>query len=240
MDVQPGVIDRISDKDAYLARAKTAVDHAHANGIRVIQISGRLSLRARAAERVPTCAFAPMLVGAEATVMPLAENDIVVEKKRISAFAGNDLRSDPPRERHSPPRPLWHRDERRRSLDDARSRRQRLSAHDPIRSVRRWRWMPRSIACCSRKCCLGKRRSLPSRSGSRRPERQQHSPQRSQRKRKAAKEPDVIRNFIFCGFSFLRDLCVNRVEMFTNDIGTLCGLSLFFATFAVIAFDVLE
>lgn len=89
MDVQSGVIDRISDKDAYLARAKTAVDHAHANGIRVIQIV--VAFRPGAPEASGFFrAFAPMLVGAK-PVMPLAENDIVVEKKRISAFAGSDL-----------------------------------------------------------------------------------------------------------------------------------------------------
>jgi nicotinamidase-related amidase len=89
MDVQPGVVDRIGDKDAYLPRAQSAVDHAHAGGIRVIQVVVAFRPGApEASERFR--AYAPALVGAQ-PVMPLGEGDVIVEKKRVSAFAGSDL-----------------------------------------------------------------------------------------------------------------------------------------------------
>ena len=89
MDVQPGVIDRIDDKDAYLARAKSAVEHAHARGIRVIYVVVAFRPGApEASERFR--AYAPALVDAQPVMTP-AEGDVVVAKKRISAFAGSDL-----------------------------------------------------------------------------------------------------------------------------------------------------
>jgi len=89
MDVQPGIVERISDKDAYLARVKSAVDHAHANGIRVIYVV--VAFRPGAPEASDYFRpFAPMVIGAKPVMTP-AENDVVVEKKRISAFTGSDL-----------------------------------------------------------------------------------------------------------------------------------------------------
>jgi len=89
MDVQPGVIDRIDDKDAYLARAKSAVDRAHARSIQVIYVVVAFRPGApEASERFR--AYAPMLVGAQPVMSP-AESDVVVTKKRVSAFAGSDL-----------------------------------------------------------------------------------------------------------------------------------------------------
>lgn len=89
MDVQPGVVERIDDKDDYLARAKSAVDHAHAHGVRVIHIVVAFRPGApEASERFRQ--FAPFLVGAQPVMTP-AEGDVVVAKKRVSAFAGSDL-----------------------------------------------------------------------------------------------------------------------------------------------------
>lgn len=89
MDVQPGIVDRIGDKDAYLARAKLAVDHAHAKGIRVIYVV--VAFRPGAPEASEYFrAYASALVGAQPVMAP-ADGDVVVTKKRISAFAGSDL-----------------------------------------------------------------------------------------------------------------------------------------------------
>jgi nicotinamidase-related amidase len=89
MDVQPGIIDRIGDKDAYLARAKSAVDHAHAKGMRVIYVV--VAFRPGAPEASALFrAHAAALVGAQPVMAP-TDGDVVVTKKRISAFAGSDL-----------------------------------------------------------------------------------------------------------------------------------------------------
>lgn len=89
MDVQPGIIDRIEDKDAYLARAKSAVDHAHTRGIRVVYVVVAFRRGApEASERFR--AYAAALVDAQPVMRP-ADGDVVVAKKRVSAFAGSDL-----------------------------------------------------------------------------------------------------------------------------------------------------
>lgn len=89
MDVQPGIIDRVADQEAYLSRARAAVDHAHATGVRVIHVV--VSFRPGAPEASEFFRpFAPMVVGAQPVMTP-AEDDVVVAKKRISAFAGSDL-----------------------------------------------------------------------------------------------------------------------------------------------------
>jgi nicotinamidase-related amidase len=89
MDVQPGIADRVSDKDAYLARAVTAVDHAHARGVRVVYVV--VSFRPGAPEASDFFRqFAGRMVDVQPVLQP-AEGDVVVVKKRISAFAGSDL-----------------------------------------------------------------------------------------------------------------------------------------------------
>ncbi len=89
MDVQPGVIDRIEDKDAYLTRVRSAVDHAHARGIRAMYVV--VAFRPGAPEANDFFRpYAAAMVGAQPVMTP-AEGDVVVAKKRISAFAGSDL-----------------------------------------------------------------------------------------------------------------------------------------------------
>jgi nicotinamidase-related amidase len=89
MDVQPGIIDRIEDKDDYLTRARSAVDHAHAQGIRVVYVVVAFRPGApEASERFR--AYAAALVDAQPVMTP-ADGDVVVAKKRVSAFAGSDL-----------------------------------------------------------------------------------------------------------------------------------------------------
>lgn len=89
MDVQPGVIDRAGDKEAYLSRAQSAVDHAHALGMRVVQVV--VGFRAGAPEASE--AFRPhaaRFIDPRPAMTP-AEGDVVVTKRRVSAFAGSDL-----------------------------------------------------------------------------------------------------------------------------------------------------
>ncbi|MGH7619034.1 MAG: cysteine hydrolase family protein [Gemmatimonadaceae bacterium] len=89
MDVQPGIIDRIGDKNTYVPRAQSAVEHARTQGIRVIQVV--VAFRPGTPEASDFFRpHAAALVGAQ-PVMALAEGDIVVTKKRISAFTGSDL-----------------------------------------------------------------------------------------------------------------------------------------------------
>ncbi|HEY2854910.1 MAG TPA: isochorismatase family cysteine hydrolase [Gemmatimonadaceae bacterium] len=89
MDVQPGVIDRIEDKDRYLARATTVVEHARAQGMRVIHVVVAFRPGAPEANEMFR-AHASWLVGAQPVMTP-GDGDTVVTKKRVSAFTGSDL-----------------------------------------------------------------------------------------------------------------------------------------------------
>ncbi len=89
MDVQPRVIDRVTDKAAYLDLAQSAVANAHAKGIRVIYVV--VSFRPDAPEASDLFrAHAKSFVDAQPVMTP-TDGDVVVTKKRISAFAGSDL-----------------------------------------------------------------------------------------------------------------------------------------------------
>jgi nicotinamidase-related amidase len=89
MDVQPGIVDRIGDKSSFLPLAQRAVDHAHARGILVIHVV--VSFRPGAPEASEFFKqHAAGLVNVQPVLTP-AEGDVVVVKKRISAFAGSDL-----------------------------------------------------------------------------------------------------------------------------------------------------
>jgi nicotinamidase-related amidase len=89
MDVQPGVIDLIGDSQAYLSRLTSIVDAAHARQIHVIYVV--VGFRPNAPEASER--FKPMaakFVDAHPVLTP-ASNDLVVVKRRVSAFAGSDL-----------------------------------------------------------------------------------------------------------------------------------------------------
>ena len=89
MDVQPGIIERAGDKDAYLSRARSAVDHARARGMRVVYVV--VGFRAGAPEASE--AFRPhaaTFTDPHPAMTP-ADGDVVVTKRRVSAFAGSDL-----------------------------------------------------------------------------------------------------------------------------------------------------
>jgi len=96
MDVQPGILDRLHDKDAYLARVVAAVDAAHERQIPVIYIvvgfrpgMPEVSERNKLFGGLETGA-ASALVNPQPT-LPLKGDDIVVVKRRVSAFTGSDL-----------------------------------------------------------------------------------------------------------------------------------------------------
>lgn len=89
MDVQHGIVDRAGDRATYLPRAQSAIDHARESGMRVIHVV--VAFRPGAPEASDFFRpFAPMVVGAQ-PVLPVADGDVVVVKKRISAFTGSDL-----------------------------------------------------------------------------------------------------------------------------------------------------
>jgi nicotinamidase-related amidase len=101
MDVQIGIARRFSQTDpGYLSRIRSAVDHAHQAGVPVIYVV--IGFRDGHPEVSPANkAFSELATGTrftatdpEASIHPHvapAEGDIVVTKKRVSAFAGSDL-----------------------------------------------------------------------------------------------------------------------------------------------------
>jgi nicotinamidase-related amidase len=95
MDVQPGIVSRIADGDAYVARVRAAVASAHARGIPVIYVV--VGFRAGAPEVSPrNKAFRTVLERGTSfadahPAIPPEEGDLVVVKRRVSAFTGSDL-----------------------------------------------------------------------------------------------------------------------------------------------------
>jgi nicotinamidase-related amidase len=89
MDVQPGIIDRVADPSDYLNRVQSAVDVAHARRFPVIYVVvGFRPGAPEASERFKS--LAPKLIDPGPVLTPGAD-DLVVVKRRVSAFAGSDL-----------------------------------------------------------------------------------------------------------------------------------------------------
>ena len=89
MDVQPATIDRAPDKDEYLTNVRRAVDHAHANQIPVIYVI--VNFRKGAPEAIGIFKQMGSRLTDQRPETAVAENDIVVVKRRVSAFTGSDL-----------------------------------------------------------------------------------------------------------------------------------------------------
>jgi len=96
MDVQPGIISRIPNSDEYISHVKQAVSKAHAHGILVIYVV--VGFRAGFPEISSSNKGFSALKGAMSQyiidpkpVIEMQEGDILVTKKRVSAFAGSDL-----------------------------------------------------------------------------------------------------------------------------------------------------
>jgi nicotinamidase-related amidase len=89
MDVQPGIVERLPNKEKYLENIQKAIDTAHQNQIPVIFVV--VGFRHGAPEATGNFAkMASSMINPQPTINP-TENDIVVTKKRISAFTGSDL-----------------------------------------------------------------------------------------------------------------------------------------------------
>jgi nicotinamidase-related amidase len=100
MDIQGAVVARIDEPDALLASIKRALDHARATGMLVIYV--RVAFRAGAPEVHRRNRIFSHLSGSggfdeqdaatqiDPAVAPLA-TEVVVTKRRVSAFAGSDL-----------------------------------------------------------------------------------------------------------------------------------------------------
>lgn len=89
MDVQPGIIDRVDDAPAFLKRITAAVDAAHARGMPVIHVV--VGFRPGGPEASPRFkAMLDRLTDPHPLLTP-APGDLVVVKRRVSAFAGSDL-----------------------------------------------------------------------------------------------------------------------------------------------------
>ena len=96
MDVQPGIVDRIQNKETYLSNLKRVIAAAHEQSISVIHVvvgfrAGfpEVSLRNKSFGTIKKNAPAAMTNPSPA-IMP-EEGDVVVTKRRVSAFSGSDL-----------------------------------------------------------------------------------------------------------------------------------------------------
>lgn len=96
MDVQPGIVDRIKNIETYLAKVKEAVDRAHQMNIPVflvvvgfregtpeIHASNKMFSSIKDGTRLG-------FINPHPSLSPTAD-DIVITKRRVSAFSGSDL-----------------------------------------------------------------------------------------------------------------------------------------------------
>lgn len=96
MDVQAGIVERLSEKDAYLEKVQAAVDFAHEKKIPVFYVV--VGFRKGFPEVSPQNksfsaikdGMADAMVDPRPAIEPIGD-DLVVRKIRVSAFAGSDL-----------------------------------------------------------------------------------------------------------------------------------------------------
>ena len=100
MDVQRGVVERFADEPGYLPRLQRAITAAHASGIPVVYVTvgfrpghPEISARNRSFSAVASAGrFADGDPAAEIHPAVAPEpGDLVVTKRRVSAFTGSDL-----------------------------------------------------------------------------------------------------------------------------------------------------
>jgi len=96
MDVQPHIIDRLEDKAVFLERLQAVAQAAKARGLAVFYIV--VGFRAGFPEVSPHNASFHILAESASDYLidpqpavPVAADDIVVRKLRVSAFSGSDL-----------------------------------------------------------------------------------------------------------------------------------------------------
>jgi nicotinamidase-related amidase len=99
MDVQQGILDRLFDptaKESYLARLRATVEGARAKAVpvRFVVVGFRPGMPEASARNRAFAAFkqqAPALLADPKPALTPEENDVVVIKRRVSAFSGSDL-----------------------------------------------------------------------------------------------------------------------------------------------------
>jgi nicotinamidase-related amidase len=96
MDIQPGILDRVPDPAAFLARAEGAVRAARSHAIPVIHVvvgfrPGMPEVSAQNQSFSGLKAQPPsFIIDPRPTITPEG-SDVVVTKRRVSAFTGSDL-----------------------------------------------------------------------------------------------------------------------------------------------------
>ncbi len=96
MDVQPNILERLPNKDEYLAKVRMAINIAHEKKLLVIYVV--VGFRSNLVEvsslnksfGAITKEAAVAMVNPLPAIAPLTD-DIVVVKRRVSAFSGSDL-----------------------------------------------------------------------------------------------------------------------------------------------------
>lgn len=95
MDVQAGIIDRLPDPEAYLGKLKEAIDHAHSKKWPVIFVvvgfRPGLPELSSANRMFEAMGDRTKYLVDPAPVLKPGPDDIVVTKRRVSAFSGSDL-----------------------------------------------------------------------------------------------------------------------------------------------------
>ncbi len=96
MDVQPGITDRITNKEAYLKKVQFAVDTAHKKNIPVLFVvvgfrQGLPEINANNKSFNAMKNAMPAYMVNPQPVIPMLEQDVLIVKRRVSAFAGSDL-----------------------------------------------------------------------------------------------------------------------------------------------------
>jgi nicotinamidase-related amidase len=96
MDVQPAALGRVSDKDAYLARVRAVVEAARRKGVPVhfVVVGFRPGMPEVSSRNQTFGAYrqqaAAVLIDPRPAITP-EEGEIVITKRRVSAFTGSDL-----------------------------------------------------------------------------------------------------------------------------------------------------
>lgn len=96
MDVQPGIVDRLDDKDQYLTRLKSVIDSAREKQILVIYVVvgfrpgfPEVSTRNKSFSTIKQT-LSDSFANPKPAIKP-AKSESVVVKRRVSAFSGSDL-----------------------------------------------------------------------------------------------------------------------------------------------------
>lgn len=97
MDVQPNILERVPNKDKFLGLVRTAVSDAHSKQIPVIYVVvgfrpglPEISPRNQSFGSIKKSDMAARMVDPAPSIVPTG-TDVVVVKRRVSAFSGSDL-----------------------------------------------------------------------------------------------------------------------------------------------------